>query len=156
MSSETIVNALFLISAVVAAGILLNAIFPAIYRTSETFGSSSHEADVLMRTDFKIVNMYAKNPDARIWLKNTGSVRIAKGDLDTSDIFIGDENDFERLSLLGNYTVEDQIPVNNFWNPGETLTVTVETNKIPARGNEVYISLVLPNGIQRSDSYPAY
>jgi len=156
MSSETIVNALFLISAVVAAGILLNAIFPAIYRTSETFGSSSHEADVMMRTDFKIVNMYAKNPDIHVWLKNTGSVRIAKGDLDNSDVFVGDENDLERLSLFGNYTIEDQIPVNNFWNPGETLTVSVETSKVPTRGNEVYFMLVLPNGIQRSDSYPAY
>jgi flagellar protein FlaG len=156
MSSETIVNALFLISAVVAAGILLNAIFPAIYRTSETVGSTSHEADVMMRTDFKVVNMYAKNPDARIWLKNTGSARIAKGDLDISDIFIGAEGDFERLSLAGNYTIEDQIPVNNFWNPGETLTVTVKSSKIPSYSNVVYFSLVLPNGIQRSESFRAY
>jgi flagellar protein FlaG len=101
MSSETIVNALFLISAVVAAGILINAIFPAIYRTSETFGTTTHEADLQMRTDFKIVNMYAKKPDAHIWIKNTGSARIAKGDLSSSDLFIGSVGDFERVSLAG-------------------------------------------------------
>jgi flagellar protein FlaG len=156
MSSETIVSALFLISAVVAAGILINAIFPAIYRTSETFGTATHEADVQMRTDFKIVNLYAKNPDVRIWLKNTGSARIAKGDLDASDLFIGAEGDFERVSLSGNFTVEGQVPANDFWNPGETLTVSLQSGKIPPRGEEVYCALVLPNGVQRSGNFPAY
>ena len=58
MSSESIVTALFLISAVVAAGVLISAIFPAIYRTADTFGSVSHEAEAQMRTDIKIVNYY--------------------------------------------------------------------------------------------------
>jgi len=156
MSSETIVNALFLISAVIAAGILINAIFPAIYRTSETFGKTTHDADLKMRTDFKFVNMYAKNPEARIWLKNTGSARIARGELESSDLFIGAVGDFERVSLAGNFTIEGQIPVNNFWNTGETLTISLQSAKIPSRKEEVYCSLVLPNGVQRSGNFPAY
>lgn len=56
MSSETIVNALFLITAVVAAGVLISAIFPIIYRTADTFGSATHQADSQMRTDIRIVN----------------------------------------------------------------------------------------------------
>jgi archaeal flagellar protein FlaG len=156
MSSETIVNALFLITAVVAAGILINAIMPAIYRTSETFGSTSHEADTRMRTDIKIVNTYAKHPDAKIWLKNIGNARVARGDLDYADVFIGAEGDFERVSLAGKYTIEDQIPVNQFWNPGETLSITVESEKIPAHGEITYFSLVLPNGVKASETFTAY
>jgi len=96
MSSESIVTALFLISAVVAAGVLISAIFPAIYRTADTFGSVSHEADTKMRTDIKIVNTYADGTHAKIWLKNVGSYRISTVELDESDIFIGAVGDFER------------------------------------------------------------
>lgn len=156
MSSETIVNALFLISAVIAAGILINAIFPVIYRTSETFGAASHDADVRMRTDFKIVHAYAKNPDAKIWLKNIGSARIAAGDLDSADVFIGAEGDFDRLSLAGYYTIEDQTPENDFWDPGETLSITLVSGKIPPRGGIAYFALVLPNGITRSEGFTTY
>jgi flagellar protein FlaG len=156
MSSETIVSALFLISAVIAAGILISAIFPVIYRTSETFGSASHEAEVRMRTDFTIVHSYAKNPDAQVWVKNTGTTRIAGGDLERADVFIGAEGDFERMSLSGHYTIEDQIPSNDFWDPGETLTITVQSSKIPATGGSAYFALVLPNGIAHSEAFSAY
>jgi flagellar protein FlaG len=148
MSSETIVNALFLISAVIAAGILISAVFPAIYRTAETFGSASHEADVQMRTDFKIVNLDPNSQPVHIWVKNTGSARIAKGDLDSSDLFIGTEGDFERVSLMGNYTIPNQIPENNFWNPGETLEISVQSEKVPT-SDPVYCLLVLANGMRR-------
>lgn len=147
MSSETIVSALFLISAVVAAGILINAIFPAIYRTSETFGSTSHEADARMRTDFKIVNLDPTN--GIVWVKNTGSIRISRGELDDSDLFIGTPDDFERVSLANNYTIPNQIPENSYWNPGETLQIENLAGKIPTGDEPIYCVLVLPNGIRR-------
>lgn len=156
MSSETIVNALFLISAVMAAGILISAIFPVIYRTSDTFGSASYEADLRMRTDFSIVNCYAKSPDAQIWLKNTGTTRIASGDLERADVFIGAEGDFERLPLSGHYTILNQIPANDFWDQGETLFITVQSDKIPPRGGLTYFALVLPNGVAHSEIFTAY
>lgn len=156
MSSETIVSALFLISAVIAAGILISAIFPVIYRTSESFGSASHEADLRMRTDFTIVHTYAKTPDAQIWVKNTGTARIAAGDLESADAFIGAEGNFERISLSGHYTIEDQVPANDFWDPGETLSITLQSGRIPSTGGSAYFALVLPNGIAHSETFSAY
>ena len=103
MSSETIVTALFLIAAVVAAGVLINAIFPVISRTTETFGSVSHSADTQIRTDIKIVNYFAKTPEAQIWLKNIGSSRISANELDNSDVFIGGVGNFTHSTLLGHY-----------------------------------------------------
>lgn len=154
MSSETIVNALFLITAVIAAAVLINAIMPAIYRTSETFGSSTHEADTLMRTDFKFVNGYAKGTDVTIWLKNTGSARIARGDLDSSDIFIMTDDGMERVSLSGKYSIEQVIPTN-FWNQGETLNVSITLGKSLSERAAISSSIVLPNGMKRSFDFTA-
>ena len=148
MSSETIVSALFLISAVVAAGVLINSVFPIISRTTETFGSVSHSTDTQMRTDIKIVNTYANTTSgATIWLKNVGSSRIPSADLDQSDIFIGSPGDFERYSLANHYTILES--ANNFWDPGETLQIDIQSTKIPDAGNTGYFGIVLPNGVKR-------
>jgi flagellar protein FlaG len=155
MSSETIVSALFLISAVIAAGVLISAIFPAIYHTADTFGSVSHEADTQMRTDMKIVNAYSNSSKwATVWLKNVGTSRIAAGDLNDGDIFIGATGDFERISLQGNYVIEGN--GNGFWDPGETLTIRVHSNHLPdpaTSDNMAYFSIVLPNGVKRSTEF---
>ena len=154
MSSETIVTALFLIAAVVAAGVLINAIFPVISRTTETFGSVSHTADTQIRTDIKIVNYYAKAPASEIWLKNIGSSRVSRNELDDSDVFIGGVGDFNRSTLMGHYSFPED-PSGQWWDPGETLQVTLTSTKIPATGNMTYFAIVLPNGVKRSVEFIA-
>ncbi len=147
MSSETIVTALFLIAAVVAAGVLINAVFPIISRTTETFGSVAHSTDNQIRTDIKIVNYFAKNPDAQIWLKNIGTSRISATELDESDVFIGGVGNFSRSSLANHW---DKDLTGQWWDPGETLHVTLTSDKIPATGGMAYFAIVLPNGVKRS------
>jgi flagellar protein FlaG len=149
MSSETIVTALFLIAAVVAAGVLINAVFPIISRTTETFGSVAHSTDTQIRTDIKIVNYFAKTPDAQIWLKNIGSSRISVNDLDDSDVFIGGVGNFTRSSLQGHYDFPEDV-TDQWWDPGETLHVTLTGDNIPASGGMAYFAIVLPNGVKRS------
>lgn len=158
MSSETIVTALFLIAAVVAAGVLINAVFPIISRTTETFGSVAHSTDEQIRTDIKIVNQYASGTQSQIWLKNIGTSRIPKADFDNSDIFFGQVGKFGKeidasvVSLGTNPT---------WWNPGETLSVNIEydssSNKDnwPTSGNMTYFAIVLPNGVKRSIEFQA-
>jgi len=165
MSSESIVTALFLISAVIAAGVLISAIFPAIYRTADTFGSVSHEADVQMRTDIKIVNYYypVSGENAIIWLKNVGTYRIGTLELDESDIFIGQPGSFYRFSLYDGVDryYEPVELTNNFWDQGETLTITIPINDIPSdyrpvsAGDPVYFAIVLSNGARRSIEFNA-
>ena len=161
MSSESIVTALFLISAVIAAGVLISAIFPAIYRTADTFGSVSHEADVQMRTDIKIVNYYADSTNAKIWLKNLGTYRIGTAEIDDSDIFFGQSGNFGRLQLYNGetryYDIEELD--NGFWDQGETLTITIPESVLseywPSTGDEAYFAIVLPNGVRRSVEFTA-
>jgi flagellar protein FlaG len=156
MSSESIVTALFLISAVIAAGVLISAIFPAIYRTADTFGSVSHEADVQMRTDIKIVNYYVNSTCAKIWLKNVGTYRMGTAEIGESSIFIGKSGSFDDLPFLESYYELD----NNFWDQGETLTITIPLNDIdsefrPSSEDVVYFAIVLPTGVRRSVEFAA-
>lgn len=160
MASETVVTALFLIAAVIAAGVLVAAVFPIISRTTDTFGSLAHTQDNQIRTDITIVNSFANSSiketdEADIWLKNTGLTRISKTDISNSDIFFGSVGNFGKVS--------DSSPeiINNplWWTPGETLHYTIKrmpnnegiwpatdigTNKTG------YFAIVLPNGVKRS------
>jgi flagellar protein FlaG len=166
MSAETFTTALFLITAVIAAGVLINAVFPVVYTMAGTFQSSTHESDVRLRTDFKIVAAFgtAGTPDtAQVWMKNIGSQRIPLSEIQKSDVFCGEVGNFGRLSYIdgnpppGQWTevIRDDAPLNNngYWDPGETLEVYAKPSTMPASGGMVYFQFVLPNGIWRSNEF---
>ena len=164
MSSETITTALFLITAVVAAGVLINAVYPVIYTMAGTFSSSTHESDVRIRTDFKIVATYASyNTEiAQVWMKNTGTERISLSEIKKADVFCGGEGNFDHLTY-SDTTGEKKWHVdfdpgirdydlngNGYWDPGESIKVTAKTSTLPESGGKVYFQFTLANGIWRS------
>jgi flagellar protein FlaG len=164
MSSETITTALFLITAVVAAGVLINAVYPVIYTMAGTFSSSTHESDVRIRTDFKIIATYGSESTqtAQIWMKNTGTERISLDAIRKADVFCGGQGNFDHLSYSD--SVGDKrwqvdfdpdkkdydLNGNGYWDPGETLKVIAETSTMPASGGKVFFQFTLSNGIWRS------
>ncbi|HUK39236.1 MAG TPA: flagellin [Methanomicrobiales archaeon] len=165
MSSETIVTAIFLIASVVAAGILTSQLFPAIYTVSGSVSSSAHTADQSLRTDFVIVNTFSLQgtSKAEIWIKNTGTSRISQQDLVTSNIFIGSTQSFDVLSstnfvaappAAGQWTFDILDDTNGYWEPGETLHVTIQDAKIsPTYADIVYFQIVLHDGTKRSEEF---
>ena len=158
MSAETFTTAMFLITAVIAAGVLVNAVFPVVYNMAGTFSSATHESDERLRTDFKIVTYTADTSDqvANVWLKNIGSSRIPMSDFtNRSDVFCGEVGNFNRLAWASsgsapntwtntNYDTNN----NNYWDPGETIQVTAHTT-IPTN-NAVYFQFILPSGVYRT------
>ena len=46
---------MFLITAVIAAGVLISAIFPVFYQMAGTFSSTGHASDVQLRTTIEII-----------------------------------------------------------------------------------------------------
>jgi flagellar protein FlaG len=159
MSSETIVTAIFLITAVVAAGVLASQIFPAIYTMSGTVSSSTHAADQRLRTDIAIVNTFANTSHyAQIWVKNVGSTRISLPDLNMSTIFMGDSQNigtvpFNDLSGDGwNYEIVGDNN-NGYWDPMETLHITVLKSNMPGAGSVVSFQMVLNDGTKRSEEF---
>ncbi|MDV2482343.1 flagellin [Methanoculleus sp. Wushi-C6] len=163
MSSETFTTAMFLMAAIISAGVLINAVFPVIYTLSGTIASSSHKVDERLSTDVKIVTTYANGDDknARIWLKNVGTGRIAENDIRKADVFLGGQGDFERLAWAAaladerwTHEILEETP-NNYWDPGETLSITVKTGKVPAEERIVYFQFVLPTGLSRTTTFTA-
>ncbi|WP_298666861.1 flagellin [uncultured Methanofollis sp.] len=159
MSSETITTAILLIGAVIAAGVLVNAIFPIIYTISDTAGSASHAVDQQIRTDVKIINAYvsASNHSADIWIKNLGSTRIAVNEISSADIFIGKQGDFNRISYSTGWTYNTLDGDGVYWRPGETIQINIDDcNLLPTvAGDPVYFQIVLPGGTVRSTEFTA-
>ncbi|MBT8507309.1 flagellin [Methanomicrobiaceae archaeon CYW5] len=167
MSSETFATAIFLITAVVAAAILVNAFFPVIYSATSTFTQSSQSADERLRTDIKIINAFSPTDGGatKIWIKNVGSNRIADTDIDTSDIYFGQPGDFDILLYTSGapsagewtYSIREDTS-NGYWDTGETLQLEMKplaTSPLPPSGGVVYFQYVLPTGIAVSTTYSA-
>ncbi len=165
MSSEAFTTAMFLIAAVIAAGVLINAIFPVIYTLAGTITSSSHTVDERLSNDVKIVTTYAGDKTARIWLKNVGTSRLSPSDIEKSDVFLGRRGDFIRLGLVlppgspgqnqWTYEILEDTRKNNSWDPGETLYIKANCDKIPDEGEIVYFQFVLSTGLSRSTTFTA-
>jgi len=154
MSSETITTALFLITAVIAAGVLINAVYPVVYNMAGTFSSTTHESDVRMRTDFKVIAAVADSNTAQIWMKNIGSERITDSDLANADVFFGKTGSFDRIDAW----TKDLSDTNNngVWDTGETMKITIQTGGLGiTSGQEVFFQFSLPNGVWRSDTFTA-
>jgi flagellar protein FlaG len=163
MSSESFTTAIFLITAIIAAAVLVNAFFPIIYTATGTFTKSSTIADERLRTDIKIINSFASagSQNSKIWIKNIGSARIPDTDIEGADVFIGEAGDFERIKFNAdgpsgtdwNYEIlEDS---NEYWDRGETLRIDIESTKIPSKGEVVYFHLVLSSGVVRTIEFTA-
>ena len=165
MSAETITTALFLITAVVASAVLINAVYPVIAGMAGTFSTSTHESDVRIRTDFTIIATYASvsSGTAQIWMKNIGTEQISIRDIQRADLFGGATGNFNHLShtsgLLGDNqwietftSPEYDLNGNQYWDSGETVKVSFKTS-IPSAGNNMYFQFALPNGIWRSTEF---
>ncbi len=159
MSSETIVTAIFLITAVVAAGVLASQVLPAVFSMSGTFSSSTHQVDTRIRTDIAIVNAFANTSRyAQVWVRDIGDERISTTELDGSFIFIGTPGDYENvpksdLSSDG-WTYNIIGDGNAYLDPMEMLHVTARSDKIPGTiGGVVTFQIVLTNGVKRSEEF---
>jgi len=155
MSSETIVTAILLIAAVVAAGILTSVILPAIFTMSGTVSSSAHAADQSMRTSITIVNTYANTSNyAQVWVKNVGTTQISLANLNSTDIWVN----YQMLPLNGlstdgwTYTIPGN--TNSYWDPMETMQITIKSGQIPTNvGGEVQFQMALYDGTTSSADF---
>ncbi|GAA5262610.1 flagellin [Methanocalculus sp.] len=161
MSSETFVTAIFLITAIIAAGVLVNAVFPSIYMASETFVSSSHEMDDRLRTDIAIVNTVINEDDniAYVWIKNTGVNPIGDSLISRFDIYLGKTGQIRRMEYDAaagktptagrwNFELYDDNS-NGLWDRGETLEIVANSGSV-AEGDRMTFQIVLTNGVRRN------
>jgi flagellar protein FlaG len=169
MSAETITTALFLITAVVASAVLISAIYPVIQNMAGTFSSSTHESDVRIRTDFKIILTHASDNTVQVWMKNIGTEQIPLSDIQRADVFCGKVGSFDHLTYTNSTTLQNKqwtvdfgpdydLNANSFWDTGETLKVTAQPlppTTLFSSGDKVFFQFALPNGIWRSNEFTA-
>jgi flagellar protein FlaG len=177
MASETFVSAMLLVTGVVAAAILIVAVLPVIWSMVGTFGSASAATDRSMRTDFKIVTTYSKywgapgtnGANVSVWMKNTGTARFGKSEIESADVYVGKSSDFTRAIINSPATssllrptatrwwynlANGDLNANNIWDPGETLEVGAffywNTAPLSLSGQPIYFQFTLPNSVSRS------
>lgn len=154
MSSDTFTTAMFLITAVIAAGVLINAVFPVVYQMTGTFASATHASDERLRSDFSIVATFASGSDAQIYMKNIGSRSIPVSDIKKSDVFFGSTTGtIARLDYDSkwNYRMHGPSPEN--WAPGDTLEIDLHDLGSLTPSDQVYFQFILPNAVQRSTQF---
>jgi len=153
MSADTFVSALLIITGVVAAGILINAVYPVIWSSASTFSSSAHETDTRMRTDFKIVNTFAKDATAQIFMKNIGSTSMGSSEIQSADVYIVTSDKLVNPAYgatAPSWTYLLKNSDNTNWDNGETLEIDINFGENFVAGTTYTFEFVLPNGVQRS------
>ncbi|HVP96166.1 flagellin [Methanoregula sp.] len=165
MSADTFTTAIFLITAVIAASVLVSAIFPVVYQMSGTFAAAGHAADQQIRTNVQIILPVAynnKDPNYEtVWIKNTGNRQISTSEIAQADIFCGDSGNFKHMTIQNSagtltsdyWTYTSYFANQNSWAPGETLEVVCYPSTIISTTNQVYFQFVLPDGISTSDQF---
>jgi len=152
---KAVTTALLIIAGVVCMIFVFNSVYPMVNRSSQAMVSMADTIDDRMKSRINIVHV-ANSSDRQtvyVWIKNVGSSRII--DVDESDLFFGQEDDFSRISYVDDaggsyprweYTIENDTE----WLSSATLKITISYNADPGAGT-YFIKYIIPNGI--SDEY---
>ena len=158
------------IAGVAAAGALINAVYPAISRSSGAVVSASATIDDRLKSDISIVHVVGEldaagvfddtNGNAKfdffLWVKNVGDTRIFS--IDQTDIFIGQKGEVERIPHeteieagiypRWGYSIENATE----WGPKATLKITVTYDATQSQGN-YDVKVIIPNSVSDEDFF---
>ena len=136
------------IAAIVA---IINAMMPAISRTSASIVASSDSINDRISTQVEIIHAGGAegSPTIDAWTKNVGGISIVP--LNRVDVFFGPENNFVRVPYGGascsspcwSYSLEN----DTTWSPTSTLHITINMDDGLVTGTTYFIKVVAPNGI---------
>ncbi len=162
---------LLTIAGVISAIAIINAVYPAITRSTGALASASSTVDEKIRTNVAVVHAIgelnaAPTPvwvdtnsnslfDFFVWVKNVGDARIPA--VKESDVFLGQVGAIEHVPYVDDaagaypqwsYAIENDTE----WSIGSTLKVTIAFNDgCPASclkpAGTYFVKLVTPNGV---------
>jgi flagellar protein FlaG len=160
MADEAISTAILTVATIIAALVLVNAMYPSLYNASSALLSMNDRTADRIRTDLTVLTEWypAAHPadDIRLeaWVKNTGSTTITAKDLGMSDLFLytgnrtsvripGSDWSWELLNGEGDPN----------WATTETIRLTVHFDPAGSDNGNWRLRLVLPNGVYAEDSF---
>jgi archaeal flagellar protein FlaG len=160
MAEEAISTAILTVATIIAALVLVNAMYPSLYSASGSILSMNDRTADRIRTDLTVLTEWyplshpADDIQLEAWVKNTGSTIITEKDLGNSDLFLDTGN--HRSVRIANSDwagalVNDDGDGN--WGPTETLHLTVHFNPAGSSTGNWWLRLALPNGVYTEDSF---
>jgi hypothetical protein len=148
---KAIATVMLTVAGIAAIVAVLNALMPAVSRTSGSMIASADSVDGRIGTQIEIVHATGSvgSATAEAWAKNIGSLAVAP--TSRVDVFFGPEDNFVRLpygeagcaSPCWYATIEN----DEAWNPTATLKITVVNGTSLVSDTTYYIKVVTPNGI---------
>ena len=159
------------IAAVAAAGAIINAIYPALSRSTGAIVTASDQVDNRLKSDIAIVHAIGELDsggsfadtngngqfDIFVWVKNIGDTRIFS--LSQIDLFVGKTGDFARIPHetevqagvypRWGYSIEGG---SSEWGLKNTLKITVTYSSTQSQGN-YDVKVIIPNGISDEDFF---
>ena len=145
---KAITTALLIIAGVVCMIFVFNSVYPMVNHSSQAMVSMAEQVDERMKSRINIVHAAnsANHTSVYLWIKNVGTQRIVS--VEQSDLFFGQENNFNRIPYAGStYPQWDYALENDTeWLTSATLKVTITYSSDPGTGT-YYAKFIIPNGI---------
>jgi flagellar protein FlaG len=139
------------IAGIVAIIAVMNAILPAVSRSTGSIIASSSAVQDRIASQIEIVHATGQNgnADASVWAKNVGAATVAP--IDHVDVFFGPAGDFARVP----YGVDSNCAApcwyetfenSSDWSPTATLRISVKAANNLTSGTTYYVKVVTPTG----------
>lgn len=155
MASEVMATAILIIAGVIAATMVISAIYSQVYTLDSLVRINTRVHEDIAKTSIKIVHIsFNKTVDQSylvVLIKNTGLRSVTQQELTKTDVYLGTEACnmlylYNPSQSLGgwNYILVD-LDSDGLWTPGETVVIRVY-NKTQLF-YPICVKVVLPNGV---------
>ena len=159
MSSEVITVSMITIACIICAAVLVTAVFPEINRATSSVISSSAKLGERIETSVDIIAEANELSYVYVWAKNTGTAQLAETQIERTDVFFGETDNFRRMTYdatlssapCWKYSIENDNG-NNRWDIAETINITIDYGSAITAG-DYYVQIVLYNGISDADTF---
>jgi len=145
-----IVEAIFLISAIIAASAFSTTMYSMISDISQIQKENLQKVKNEIRSDFKIIFAYgvAGGNVIKLWIKNMGGDNLQNSLIRLSDIYVKTPDDVIRVPY-GNwtYSIVNDANGDNRWGLGETLEIVITLSK-PLNEGDYTVKFISYNGAE--------
>ncbi|MBI4304209.1 MAG: hypothetical protein HY665_07750 [Chloroflexi bacterium] len=160
---KVIASILLIIASVVGVVLVVNAVYPAIGRSSSALVSAAEKMDERIQSDISIIQATGEldtsgvwqdgnsdgNFDVFIWVKNIGAAEIQT--IGKSDVFFGEEGNFSLIPYVdyagGSYpSWEYQIENGTRWGTATTVRININYSSALPQGNYI-VKVVVRSGV---------